>query len=134
MKVKGLSDQLSEEQRVALAVTIRGNPRYQITVGKIYVVLSISLIDNSIYFGHSPIFHVVDDAGRLVPVPSCLFEIVDGRVSQHWEARAGGHFGLRLWPPEFYSEYFHDELSEGNEATVAIFRKVYEKIRAEFKD
>jgi hypothetical protein len=107
-------------------------PQYQVTVGKEYVVLGISFLVASEVYGNCPLFGICDDAGRLVSMPTVLFELVDPRPSRFWLAKRGGKSDLLLWPEEFYREYFHDDLSERDPATVAAFSGVVARLESEF--
>jgi hypothetical protein len=74
---------------------------------------------------------IASDSGYLYPVPLCLFEVIDGRVSQHWQVRQYEDGDLTLWPPSFYREYYHDDLIEGVPEVVDDFRRVRIQIEDE---
>src|ERR1700723_2281480 len=101
MKVRCLSKSLTDDQRLSLGISGPARPRYQITVGAIYIVFSMSLAQKSDYFGSCPFVDVIDDGARLIPIPLCLFEIVDGRPSKYWEISSDNECNLRIWPKEF---------------------------------
>jgi hypothetical protein len=61
-----------------------------------------------------------------------LFEIVDPRPSRFWVARKVNDFTLSLWPEEFYEDYFHDRLSDGEPIGVEAFRRVVDRLENEF--
>ena len=48
------------------------------------------------------LYRIVDDGGRLLPVPACLMEIVDRRCSKYWQVVYNQErFSLLLEPVEF---------------------------------
>jgi hypothetical protein len=132
MRVKCLAERLTGDQRIATQASNLFNPTYQITVGQSYIVLGINLFINSSVFGKCCLYMIQDDAGRCVPVPSVLVEIIDWRVSSFWRAKQLDQFDLTLWPEELYQEFFHDDLSEGNFATRQLFQAVVAKLESEF--
>jgi len=75
-------------------------------------------------------YDIVDDEGRLTSLPSHMIEIVDGHISSAWMFREISG-GFVLWPEEFFVEYFHDDLSEGDAASVATFNRVRQRIATE---
>jgi hypothetical protein len=116
------------ELRQQLGINDSFATEYMLTIGKEYLVLGLSVHVASVVFGGSPVLQLVDDAGRLEMVPTPLLEIKDARPSGFWRARQREDFGLALWPEEFYSDYFHDDLSDGapeaKDALAAVIRKL----------
>jgi hypothetical protein len=53
-----------------------------------------------------------------------LFEIVDSRISRHWECRVTSAGKIVLWPASWFVEFYHDRLSDGEPTIVANFAKV----------
>ena len=53
-----------------------------------------------------------------------LFEIVDSRISRHWECRIVPEGKIVLWPASWFVEFYHDQLSEGEPTIVADFTGV----------
>jgi hypothetical protein len=74
------------------------------------------------------------DIPTLIPAPLCLFEIVDPRVSRYWEIHVSDEGMVRLWPPSFYREYYHDDLSDRAPEIVKDFWRVHALIEAEAKE
>ena len=62
---------------------------------------------------------------------AALFETVDERVSRYWHSRMlkGGRFVL--WPPSWFTDYYHDRLSEGDPVISADFAEVRQLLGAE---
>jgi hypothetical protein len=63
-----------------------------------------------------------------------MFDLVDPRPSQFWLARKQGDYALTLWPEEFYTDYFKDDLTEGVKSVRETFAKVAEKLERESLD
>jgi hypothetical protein len=131
MTVTCKADSLSAEDRQALGIGDMFASKYMLTVGKSYTVLGLSQHVGSVVFGSAPTVELVDDGGRLVSVPAPLFRIGDGRPSRFWRVRQLEAFGLALWPEEFYTEFFHDDLSEGVPEVRRLFEHVVRKIDEE---
>ena len=131
MIAKCIGTTLTEEQREATNAPALFRPRYQITVGKEYVVLGVSFLVGSEVYGNCSLFGIRDDAGRFVSMPTVLFDLSDPRPSRFWLARRSGKADLMLFPEEFYREYFHDDLSERDIETVAVFNGVMARLEAE---
>jgi hypothetical protein len=114
MRLKCLARELTVEQRKGTNAPALFAPRFQITEGRAYLVLGIEFLVNSPVYGNCCLFAIQDDAGKLVSAPSMLFEVVDGRVSKYWRAGTHGEFCVMLWPEEFYKDYFHDRVTDGD--------------------
>ena len=136
MRVKAISVYPTEEEIKVMGEGFRPYIGFAVTVGNVYTVLGISFFlgPSSTVYGNTVCVEIVDDEGNFVSVPLCLFEIVDPRVSRHWEARKGEAAALRLWPPSFYEGYFHDDLSNGVPDAVREFERVRQLIEDEFGD
>ena len=132
MGITCIAKELSNEQRAAMAAPALFHPRYQITVGRTYLVLGISFLINSSVFGNCCLYVIEDDAGRCVFVPSALTEVMDGRVSISWLARSNELFGSILWPEEFHEEFFHDRLSNCEPGPIETFQAVINRLKSEF--
>ena len=133
MRVKCLDVSLTSEQKLFLGVPESVRTRHQITVGATYTVLGLSFVIGSHFFGSGPVLEILDDASPCISlVPLCLFEIVDPRPSRFWVARKVNDFTLSLWPEEFYEDYFHDRLSDGEPIGVEAFRRVVDRLENEF--
>ena len=90
-----------------------------------YVVFGLQIL------GGMPWVELLSDSGYLFSVPLCLFDIIDGTVSQYWEARITKELNLLMWPPSFYKEFYHDDLLEGRIDAVHDFQKVLKRIESE---
>ena len=133
MKVRCIKNQLTEKECKAINTEMTTGPgRTDITLGKTYVVLSLSFYSSGSYF-HGTIIDIIDDDDQYTRLPLCYFDVVDPRVSIFWRARAVEH-GMRLWPAEFHREFFHDDLSDGVPEVVAMFNRAVERLTYEFDD
>jgi len=115
-----------------------GNPRFTpefaLTRGRDYLVLGVQFIRNSSIYGRIVLFEIEQDDGLLLSIPNTLFDVVDGRVSKWWTVRQDADGDLKIWPEEFYRDYFHDDLSNGDAEAVTAFLKVSEKLGCEFEE
>jgi hypothetical protein len=133
MKVKCVAASLSPEQKVSLGASEHFDSVYQITIGSIYPVLGLSFIVRSKIFGSTALVYIQVDSGNLIPVPMCLFEIVDPRPSSYWRAKVYGGFDLLLRPEEFHERYFHDDLSNGVAAVRIKYKAVFDRMEKGFR-
>ncbi|HXB26442.1 MAG TPA: hypothetical protein VNV25_17030 [Gemmatimonadaceae bacterium] len=62
--------------------------------------------------------------------PALLFEIVDTTVSRYWQIRIDEDGTVRLWPPQFYQEYFIDDFSNGKADVVEELATIEARIEA----
>jgi hypothetical protein len=89
---------------------------YNVTIGRQYLVYGLQFNeDGSKYIEH------LSDSGNLSEAPIELFKIIDGKVSKYWQMKIWEDGNVTMWPPSFYKEYFHDDLSEGIEENVQDF-------------
>jgi hypothetical protein len=107
------------------------NQDFHITPGKEYVVFGLTVVIEPGYPGRGLRVEHLTDYGNLVGTPICLFEILDGTVSQYWQTRVREDGTVTLWPPTFYREFYHDDLSDGEPDVVEDFKRVKELIEAE---
>lgn len=131
MRARCLGNFLREAQRAQIGLAPGSSIEHALTPGKEYVVLGLSVSPPGARNGSGVFLSVCNDWGQYREVSICLFEIVDDRCSRYWRARIGGVSTLILWPDEFYSEFFLDDLSEGFSEPLAIFREVVLRIQAE---
>jgi hypothetical protein len=107
------------------------NPEFQITPTREYLILGLQFAIGSDIYGTGVLFDIEDDAGRCVSVPSSLFEITDATASKWWLARQNERGWFKLWPEEFYTDYFHDDLSEDVAVCVRKFQDVKQRLESE---
>lgn len=100
MKVVVLKNKLTDNQKLELGIKPDQNFEWQITPNKEYVVISVRNILNSDFYGNSVLLEVEDDYGRLLAVPSCLFEVSDSTPSKYWQASIENSV-FSLEPKEF---------------------------------
>jgi hypothetical protein len=88
MKVRCISDYVTEEQRAAL-----GRGKYQgsidnrLTIGAEYLVLGLTFEADPDRFTTGPYVHIPLDNGNVALCDLCLFAITDPRASRYWEVR-----------------------------------------------
>lgn len=102
-----------------------GKQVFEVAIGKEYIVFCLEVLDGMAWV------HFDSGSNRLSIAPLCLFEVIDGRVSQYWELRLWKDNNVLLRPPSFYKEFFHDDLAEGVPEIVAEFQKVRTLLEAE---
>jgi hypothetical protein len=133
MKVKCKKTELTEEQKNLFKVPPRFNPGHRVSVGREYLVIGISFVVGSPYYGDSALFEIVNDQGHLVSQPAALFEVTDARCSSFWRTEIHEDGAVTLWPHELYEQYFHDRLSDGEPEARNTFQVVRSKLQAEFE-
>ncbi|MBN8666409.1 MAG: hypothetical protein J0M30_02830 [Chitinophagales bacterium] len=103
---------------------------FHITPEKKYIVFGVTILS----IKNQPVCLVqhISDYGHLVTTPLFLFEILDARVSKHWDMRIHEDGSITFWVPSFYKQYYHDDLFEGVSETVDDFEIVKKKIEEEF--
>ncbi len=134
MKVKCIATRINDEQKKMLRVMDNINPicDSRFIIGKEYMVLGISYETSPSYWT-TVLYELRDETGICLSVPACLFEIIDPRPSVFWRARHNFP-NFTLWPPEFYREFFHDDLSEGKPEIKRVFDIVVDRLTYEFEE
>jgi hypothetical protein len=97
-------------------------------------VLGIVSIIDSPQYGNTALFEIVNDQDHFVLYPAVLFEVTDARCSSFWKAAVQQDGTVTLRPEEFCRDFFHDDLSEGDQATRETFQAMVTKLEAEFPD
>ncbi len=133
MKVKCRFGYPTPEQIEKLGPDFYKNQRFGVTIGKEYIVLALQFQIRDPGFGTGVAIQFVNDSGNIGFAPMFLFEIVDGRASNYWEARFWEDGSLTFWPPSFYREYYHDDLSEGVPEVVEDFKRVRALLESEIE-
>lgn len=105
-----------------------GRQSFGVTLGQEYIVFSLYMLDGNLWV---EITDIDLQPGYLAHVPIVLFEIVDARVSRHWEFRIGNGQDFRLAPPSLFEKYFHDDLFEQREEAVREFLRLKRDLYAE---
>ena|SRR5215813_6375975 len=134
MKVKCLAEYPNAEQRSRLGKGFNEKQDFHVTVGREYVVLGMEFYVDSSTRGTGVWVAFLCDYEHLTSAPLCMFTITDPRVSRFWECRDSDSNIIVLWPPSFYREYYHDDLSEDVKEVVEDFRQVRALIEGEFLD
>jgi hypothetical protein len=129
MKVRPISLELNDEQRLYFKSTSQF--RYQFTIGKVYLVYSISFVPDSVT--DFTLFGLIDDFNRLLPVPACLLEIVDPRVSKYWRSIYHPElFALSFEPQEFIDDpSLSERILDRDPDAWAVFEDIQERMEAE---
>lgn len=107
---------------------------FPIKVGHEYLVFTVACIFEKGEYHGLTLFGVEDEFGRLIAVPSGLFEIIDPRVSRFWVASSDeGSFYLR--PREFVDNvYLSDDIHEDLPGARATFREIKARLESEAAD
>jgi hypothetical protein len=93
--------------------------------GQEYTVLGLSIRHGEPWFElHVPIRVIAS-------FPAFLFEIVDPTVSRYWQIRLGEDGTVRLWPLQFFQEFFVDDISNGKADVVEELATIEARIEAE---
>ncbi len=132
MKIQCKATQLTEEQKILLKVPPRFNLKHGVAVGREYLVIGISFVVGSPYYGDSTLFEIVNDQGYIVSEPAALFAVIDARCSSFWRAKIHEDGAVTLWPQELYERYFHDRLSDGEPEAKKVFQEVRSRLEGEF--
>ena len=132
MKVLCISTILSEDQARKIwsqkpqFVEIKD---FGVTAGQNYLVYGIAIL------GGEPWVYILSSSNYLRPVPLCLFEIVDSRVSQHWIVKNNSDGGIEISCPSIINNpYYLDDLSENDLDTVKDFQKIQQILHVEFRE
>lgn len=120
----------SEEQNVALGYNKTNTTDYELTIGTEYTVLGLSFHATT-HLNQGVVFLLRDDIGRCAFVPICLLDISNAVPSRYWRAQKKGGFDLCLWPEEFFTDYFHDDLSNSVTKVVEVFNRVCQQLNLE---
>lgn len=131
MLVRAKQTRISEEQKIAFDMPRTMDPMWQITPDTDYVVFSVSCLQRPGVFGRSVVYEIIDDFDRLMPVPACLFEIINSRPSKHWVVNLSEKaFSLEL--QEFVDNPFLSErILDRDEESLATFSVIREMLEEE---
>jgi hypothetical protein len=125
MRVRCLTNRPTDAQIRRLGSAFRaGHTEYLVEPGQEYTVLGMSFRHGEPWFElHVPI-------RVLASFPAFLFEIVDPAASRYWQLRIDDGT-VRLWPPQFYQDYFIDDFSNDKPDVVEHLRAIEARIEAE---
>lgn len=130
MKVKALRIDMQ------VSSSLGGDQRreYPIKVGHEYVVYTVACIFEKGEYHGLTLYGVEDGFGRLIAVPSELFEIIDPRVSRFWVATSSAD-SFYMRPREFVDNvYLSDDIHEDLPGARATFREIKARLEAESAD
>lgn len=133
MRAQCVSRELTPQQSQLLGGS-GPTTEYEVTPGRTYLILGLTFVPPSSPHAGGTMFEIVNDSGLCLGVPAALFEINDPRCSRHWAARQLSGGALALWPPQFFTPYFHDDLSEGVRSAIEGLRTVVATLEGEFAD
>jgi len=104
---------------------------FPIKIGHEYLVYTVACIFEKGEYQGLTLYGVEDEFGRLIPVPSGLFEITDPRASRFWLASSDeGSFYMR--PRELIENvYLSDDIHEDLPGARATFQKIKVRLEAE---
>ena len=129
MIVKCIATAPNKEQTKVLGDYYRAEKQgFGLEFAKEYVVFVLKVL------GGQPWVEIVDSdlyPRYLFGVPLCLFELVDKRVSAHWELGFAKNGELKFAPHSLLGRYYHDDLFEGVAGIVEGFKRVREDLETE---
>jgi len=134
VKVKCMADYPTAEDIRRLGKSFYQKQAFHVTVGREYIVFGMEFYVDSNVCGTGVWISLMSDYASLTSAPLCLFEIIDARSSRFWECRKRDSNIVVLWPPAFFTDYFHDDLGEGVDAAVEEFKRVRSLLEGEFSD
>lgn len=104
---------------------------FPINVGHEYLVYTVACIFEKGEYQGLTLYGVEDEFGRLIPVPSGLFEITDPRASRLWVATSDeGSFYMR--PREFIDNvYLSDDIHEDAPGARTTLQEIRTRLEAE---
>ncbi len=133
MIVRTKARELTEEQAHRLGSYYDPKiDQFRLPIGQEFVVFGLSILGGQPWVAvlPEPSFGYIEP-GFLVRYPLCLFDIVEGHVSQYWELRCEENGNLFFWPASFYREYYMDDLTNFVPEIVGDFSRVRGLIEAE---
>ena len=131
MKIKCMFEYPNEKQMLDLGEGFYRAQKFGVTAGMLYLVLGLSFYPESSFSGKGLIFQIEADSGEPSWAPACLFAIIDPRVSRYWSLKMETDGSVHLWPPSFYRDFYHEDLSEGVSAIVDDYKKMLSILKAE---
>lgn len=131
MKVRCVAEFPTEAQAQKLGagkVYFRGRQAFYVQIGAEYVVFGLRV------FAGAPWVDILSESGYLYPVPLCLFEIIDNRLSRYWTIKMYEDGDIILQPPSFFRDYYHDDLIESNKEVLQDFARVRDLLEQEARE
>jgi hypothetical protein len=128
MILKCVSNTLDQDLRDLLNPPDWFKGTFTVTAGKEYVALGLVIGREGCFGNSSCEVYIRDDHDKCCFLPLCLFNISDGTLSRHWTTKRTGPDEVRIWPPSFFRQYYHDDLSEDVPEIVADFEAVYQSL------
>jgi hypothetical protein len=133
MIVKCISAYPDVEQVQRLGPGFLRDHAIHVTIGREYVVLSLTVNTASGTVGNGVWIDVLmePDVPTVIPVPLCLFEIVDPRASRYWEIGVSPDGSTTLEPPSFSRKSFLEDVSDRIPEAVKEFWHLYSLLETE---
>jgi len=130
MIVRCKSVALDREQLALVGKPFSATQAALLELDKEYVVYGLQFETQSLIWGTGVWLQVAAEE-RIAFAPVCLFDVVEGHVSRHWDLRTWEDGSVTLWPPSFYADYYHDDLTAKKKDVVEDFRQVREVLERE---
>jgi hypothetical protein len=131
MKIRCISPAPSKEDAKKLGIGkhyFPGRQQFGVNIGDEYLVFGVNVLD-----GEPWVYLLLLPAGYLHPVPLCMFEIVDKRISKYWLIDIGPKGNLKMCPESILSQpYYLDDLSNNIPEVVDDFQKIRDQLESEF--
>lgn len=136
MILKCISTHPTESQIQILGSKFGGNRSFAVVPGREYLVLGLifDFSDQSDGRGAWADVLMEPEIPTVISVPLCLFEPVDPKVSRYWEIRVCTDGLVKFWPPSFFREYYHSDLSDRDPETVKDFWITHTLLEAETRE
>jgi hypothetical protein len=131
MRLRCIKSRLDERKAAAMGLEVSRGQDFHLTSEKEYLVIGLQFSTNTKIHGTGVWVHLVSDYGHLTWAPISLFEVVDPRVSRYWEIRMTTPGVVTLWPALLYTEFFHEDLADGQSVKVREFQRLQELLKAE---
>ena len=94
-------------------------------------MLGLSFYPSSAVSGGGLVLQVEDDEGEPAFVPACLFHVEDPHCSRYWELQEEEAGVVHLWPPSFFRDHYHEELSEDVAEVLEDYKHVLSLLKVE---
>lgn len=138
MKIRCVSDNISEENSPISIIKWSNNSELEITIDKIYTVLAITKLFDRIFY------YILSDESNEYPLafPHYLFEIEENKGSKYWDTSLsviekpeqinignGQVISFKEWALK--KDLFYENLLEGNQEAVRVFNDYRDKMLSE---
>ncbi len=133
MKVRCIQTSPTSEQREEFSINRVGFSTTDVTVGKEYIVLGLSVITmRNGPFGLGTLLEIIDDQDSWALAPMYMFEVSDPRPSRYWTIKKDSDNTIALLPESFHQPFYADQLTDLVPEIVADFKRVRALLESEF--